>query len=308
MVSVVQRDVQSRNTDEIISYEMLWANNGVTPAKLASLFRDNALPSQLINNDLLNIGQHVKELRQEITKYMVPKLDSLSININERAQYPQCVQHPKAPLKFFYYKGNIELLNKPNNLIGISGSRKASECGIKRTTQLVRDLTSANFTIVSGLAKGIDTAAHTTSIKDGGKTIAILGTPIDQYHHKKNKELQDEIAKEHLLISHVPFYKYQNESFQNHSFYFPQRNKVIASVSSAVVIVEAADRSGSVIQARETLKQGKKLFILNSCFQNPDNTWAEKLEGEANVFRVNSTSDITDNLSSDAADSFLLTP
>ena len=297
MASVSQTNAPPKYANEIISYEMLWANSGLTPSKLTALFRHNALPSQLIHNELPKTSQHIEELRQKITNYMAPKFDHLHININDNSQYPQCLQDPRAPLKFFYYRGDINLLSEPNKLIGINGSRKASPDGISRAYKLARGLTDAGFTIVSGLASGIDTAAHTSAIKNGGKTIAVLGTPIDQCYPKKNKDLQDEIAKDHLLISHVPFYKYQQEPFQHHKFYFPQRNKVIASISAAVVIVEAANSSGSVIQARETLKQGKKLFVLNSCFTNEENTWQYNLAqkwGEG-VIRVTELSDIIKN-------------
>ena len=298
MASVSQTNTAPQYANEIISYEMLWADRDLTPSKLTALFSDNALPSQLIHNELHNTSQHIEQLRQEIANYMAPKLDSLDVNINDKAQYPQCLQDPSAPLKFLYYRGDINLLNEPNKLIGISGSRKATKDGISRAFKLARSLTDAGFTIVSGLAHGIDTAAHISAIKNGGKTIAVLGTPIDQYYPKKNKELQDEIARDHLLISHVPFYKYQQEPFQYRKFYFPQRNKVIASISSAVVIVEAANSSGSIIQARETLKQGKKLFILDSCFLNEENTWQYDLtkRGGGDVIRVKELSDITKNL------------
>ncbi len=285
--------------NEILSYEMLWAGDGATPGTLAKLFSNNALPSQIISESLIAEDPLKAKLKEDIRQYLESKLTDLSINItsdiNGKDHYPAALQNSKAPLKFFYCKGDISLLDKPNRLIGISGSRGASPDGVSRTVKLTKELVDQGFTIVSGLAAGIDTAAHATAIDNGGKTIAVLGTPLDQYYPRENKPLQDAIAQEHLLISHVPFYKYAQDHFSSRRFYFPQRNKVIASISDAVVIIEAADNSGTVVQARETLAQNKKLFILNSCFNNPDATWPTTLNKENNVFRVNAISDITDH-------------
>ncbi len=293
----VQADKHLR--DEILSYEMLWAGDGATPSKLVKLFSNNALPSQIINESLIGADPLKEKLKEDIRTYLESKLAGLSINIatdiNGEDHYPAALQNLKAPLKFFYCKGDITLLDKPNKLIGVSGSRGASPNGIARTVKLTKELVGQGFTIVSGLAAGVDTAAHVTSIDNGGKTIAVLGTPLDQYYPRENKTLQDKIAQEHLLISHVPFYKYSKDNYSFRRFYFPQRNKIIASVSDAVVIIEAADNSGTVIQAREALAQNKKLFILNSCFNNPDAIWPTNLNKENNVFRVNDIADITDH-------------
>ncbi|MCZ0932026.1 MAG: DNA-processing protein DprA [Oligoflexia bacterium] len=123
------------------------------------------------------------------------------------------------------------------------------------------------------------------------KTIGVIGTPINDYYPEENKELQDEIAENFLLISQVPFYKYATELFPHRKFHFPRRNKIMASISEATVIVEAGDTSGSLIQVRECFNQGKKLFILDSCFQNPKIKWPAKHE-EKGAIRVKSTKDI----------------
>ncbi len=285
--------VSNHLINEIISYEILWARDGATPGKLTKLFSNNALPSQIINESL--IGED--PLKEDIRQYLESKLTDLSINIapdiNGKDHYPVALQDSKAPLKFFYYKGDLSLLDKPNRLISISGSRGASPDGISRTVKLIKELVGHGFTIVSGLAKGVDTAAHTIAIEQGGKTIAVLGTPVNQYYPKENKELQDQIARDHLLISHVPFYKYAKDPFSLRRFYFPQRNKIIASLSDSLVIIEADDKSGTLIQAREAITQGKKLFILDSCFKNPDVTWPNEIIKQAGVFRLSSISDVT---------------
>ena len=175
--------------------------------------------------------------------------------------------------------------------ISIVGARKASAEGIKRAKRLSKELTDKKFTIVSGLATGIDTAAHQSAIENKGNTIGVIGTPINEYYPQENKELQDKIAKKFLLISQVPFYKYANESFTHHKFHFPKRNMIMASISDATVIVEASDTSGSLTQAGECFKQKKKLFILDSCFDNSKIRWPKNFEKKGAI-RVKNTADI----------------
>ena len=151
------------------------------------------------------------------------------------------------------------------------------------------------YTIVSGLAKGIDTIAHETALSERGYTIGVIGTPINEYYPKENKNLQDKIAKKCLLISQVPFYKYATEPFPHRKFHFQRRNMTMASISEATVIVEAGNTSGSLIQARECIKQGKKLFILDSCFKNPKIKWPLRFEKKGAI-RVKTTKDIIQSI------------
>src|SRR3546814_9385491 len=101
-----------------------------------------------------------------------------------------------------YYQGSWELTETP--AIAIVGSREASDDGVKRAARLARELVDRGITVVSGLAKGIDTAAHGAAIERGGSTIAVIGTPLGEYYPRENAELQKFIAAEHLLISQVP--------------------------------------------------------------------------------------------------------
>ena len=110
-------------------------------------------------------------------------------------------------------------------------------------------------------------------VERGGSTIAVIGTPIDQYYPPSNKKLQDFIAANHLLISEIPFYQYHKESFPMKRYHFPQRNITMSAISEGTVIVEASDRSGTLTQARQCLQQGRKLFILRSCVEKSGLKW-----------------------------------
>ena len=104
-----------------------------------------------------------------------------------------------------------------------------------------------NFTIVSGLAKGIDAAAHKTAIKQKGRTIAVLGTPLNTYYPKENSKLKNFIAHRHLLISQVPFVRYSKQSPFGNKLFFPERNKTMSALTEVTVIIEASGTSGTLI-------------------------------------------------------------
>ena len=175
------------------------------------------------------------------------------------------------------------------------GTRKASPKGRKRAIKLSRELVDADLTIVSGLVTGIDTEALTAAIESGGRVIGVIGTPIDEYYPKENRELQDEIARNHLLISQVPFFRYKNEAFKMRRFYFPMRNVTMAALSLGTVIVEASETSGTLTQARACLQQGRKLFILESCFEDPQLTWPPNYE-KRGAIRVRAKEDILERI------------
>ena len=178
------------------------------------------------------------------------------------------VELKNAPEKLFV-AGDAEIL-KVGGRVSIVGSRKATAGGQQRAGRLARLLAERGIVVVSGLAEGIDTAAHQSTIEAGGRTVGIIGTPLDKAYPKKNVELQDRIAREHLLISQFPVgypVKPQN---------FPMRNRTMALLADVTVIIEATDESGSLHQGWEALRLGRGLFIAKSLIENNGVTWPEK--------------------------------
>ena len=282
----------------MLSYETLWAIDGMSEAKLSQLFREeDALPSVVLEKfnkkDLFNTSKIDDSLLQKVDTFLKNKIGNFSIVVNRDFQYPLELRKAKHPVEIFYYKGNLDLIKTRS--VSIVGARKASEDGLKRARKLSREMVGSGFTVVSGLAHGIDTAAHASAIENRGNTVGVIGTPIDQFYPKENKDLQNRISRDHLLISHVPFYRYETESFLNHKQYFPRRNVTMASISEATIIVEASDTSGSLTQARACLAQNKKLFILNSCFENKSITWPAFYEKKGAI-RIKNTTEILDIL------------
>jgi DNA processing protein len=171
---------------------------------------------------------------------------------------------------FLYAQGRTDLL-RTGRRVSIVGSRKATELGLKRAARLARILSERGVTVVSGLAEGIDTAAHRSAIQHRGRTIAVIGTPLNEAYPKSNAELQAQIAHEHLLISQFA----PDQPVQKQNFIL--RNRTMALISDASVIVEAGETSGSLSQGWEALRLGRSLFVLKSLVDNPALSWPTKL-------------------------------
>ncbi len=275
---------------ELLSYEYLWSKQGSSLKVFAeNLTTKNLMPSQIIENNIL-FGEE-EQLQADLLKIeavIKPRLTSFSVMFKENYQFPQRLLKAKNPIDMFYYRGNLDLLESP--CISIVGARKMTPEGQSRAHKLAKQL-SDKYTIVSGLAAGIDTEALQTAINYKKHVIAVIGTPIDRYYPPENKALQDRIAKENLLISQVPLYKYDHQPFNSKRCYFPERNVTMAALSDATIIVEASDSSGSHAQAKACFDQGKKLFILDSCFKNQAITWPRKYL-EKGAYRVGSVEEI----------------
>lgn len=169
-----------------------------------------------------------------------------------------------------YVEGDVSLLTGGRR-VAIVGSRKASEIGLRRAARLARVLTAERITVVSGLAEGIDTAAHRSAIQHGGRTIAVLGTALDQSYPKSNATLQLEIGRDHVLVSQFPM----GQPTQKLNFVL--RNRTMALIANASVIVEAGDGSGTLSQGWEALRLGRPLFLLKSVVENAELTWPTEM-------------------------------
>lgn len=187
-----------------------------------------------------------------------------------------------------YSAGDLSVLNQTT--VAIVGSRDASEFGQKRAARLAKELALSGITVSSGLAKGIDTSALSSAISNGGSVVAVIGTPLDKAYPAENKRLQEHIYSEHLLIT--PFEIGQRVFPSN----FPQRNRVMALLSDATVIVEATDTSGTLHQAAECVRQNRLLFIAKSLVDNSDLSWPKKFLDQPGVHVLEKTSDIIDQL------------
>jgi DNA protecting protein DprA len=188
-----------------------------------------------------------------------------------------------------YYAGDIDLVTRP--AVSVVGAREVSEAGARRAGKLARELVAAGVVVVSGLARGVDEAAHTAAIEAGGSTIAVVGTPLDKSYPAEHASLQEAIYREHLLIS--PFRVGEPVYRSN----FPVRNRVMAAITDATVIVEASDTSGSLHQAAECSRLGRWLFILRGVAEDPRLTWPAKFIGQPKVAVLSATQELLKQIS-----------
>ncbi len=193
-------------------------------------------------------------------------------------------------LKFprVYCVGDLTLLERAG--VAIVGARKASVDGRKRAEQLARECAKAGVVVISGLAEGIDYAAHSSAIKHGGRTIAVIGSPLDKAYPLQHAELQEQIYRDHLLISAFPW----GERFYPTNF--PERNRIMARLAKATVIIEASDTSGSLHQAAESVDVGHPVYIAKAVVDNPKLTWPRRFIGEGKPLGrvLQSASDVID--------------
>lgn len=185
-----------------------------------------------------------------------------------------------------YVAGDVSLLSEGKR-VSIVGTRKPSPEGLARARALTRMLVEHGIIVVSGLAEGIDTVAHETAITAGGRTIAVLGTPLSQAYPTKNRDLLERIKAEHLAISQFA------EGMPARRTNFPQRNRTMALISDATVIIEAGENSGTRHQGWEALRLGRMVFLMQSVAENPALTWPKEMIGYgAQVLRREDMPDI----------------
>lgn len=180
-----------------------------------------------------------------------------------------------------FVRGNRALLQQP--AVCVVGTRNPSPDGVKRAQKIASAAVDAGLVVMSGLAKGIDTAAHWATIKKGGATIAVFGTPIHKIYPAENRGLVEAIIESGGLIVSAT-----KPTEPGGKYLFPRRNRLMALMSEGTVIVEAGETSGVVHQAAECLRQGKKLFLLESLVASGVSWAAKFLEGKgskAEVFR-----------------------
>jgi len=272
---------------EMGAYEALWSHENSSFKTLADRFRKNpdSVPSELVAEH--EIDEVLPKVLQRIEK---SGLKDFGVRVHGSEEYPLKLRDAVNPIEFFYFRGWWDLVNSRKS-VAIVGTRSPSDDGIRRTKKLVRLLLRDGFTIVSGLAKGIDSVAHRTAIEAGGETIAVIGTPITESYPPEHVQLQEHIAQNHLLISQVPIWRYSQQTYRGNRLFFPERNVTMSALTNATVIVEAGETSGTLTQARAALQQGRKLFILESCFLNRSLTWPKRFE-EQGAIRVRDYEDI----------------
>lgn len=276
---------------ELGAYEALWDNPATSFKTLAEKFaaRPGAVPSDFVPSakawDYAALVQR---------RFREANVDRFGVRVHGAGEYPQKLRDAAHPVELIYYQGWWDLVE--SRCVAVVGTRKPTREGIARTRRLVKELVKDDFTIVSGLAAGVDTVAHETAIGENGRTVAVIGTPLSHSYPRDNAALQRKIAKEFLVISQVPVKRYEEQDYRQNRLFFPERNITMSALTEATIIVEAGETSGTLVQARHALQQGRKLFILDSAFRNKRLTWPRRFE-EKGAIRVMNYDDIRQHLS-----------
>ncbi|MGM0124453.1 DNA protecting protein DprA [Enterococcus sp. AZ194] len=169
-------------------------------------------------------------------------------------EYPEILLEIPYPPIFLFYEGNLSLLMEKK--LSFVGAREATNYGTQVVSRLIPTLVTNEFVIVSGLAKGIDAQSHAKVLSLGGQAIGVIGTGLDCCYPSSSRELQLEIAKNHLLVSEYP----SGVGPKRH--HFPMRNRIIAGLSLGTCIIEAKKRSGSLITAQMAMEYGREVFAV----------------------------------------------
>lgn len=180
--------------------------------------------------------------------------------------------------------GDLSLVKRP--CVSIIGTRKVSEDGARRARKIARALVSHGIVIVSGLAEGVDTEAMRATIEAGGHTIGVIGTPLDKAYPAANAALQETVYRDHLLVSQFAIGE------RTYPTNFPRRNRLMAVLSNATVIVEASDTSGTLHQAAECKRLGRWLFIMKSVADDPNLKWPASFLGQPKTAVLEKTDDV----------------
>jgi len=202
--------------------------------------------ANIVTNKARNIS--VEEDLKLIKKFNV------QIITFQDTRYPFNLQNIFDPPPLLYVRG--ELREEDKDALAIVGTRRATIYGKLVARRLAREIAEEGITIVSGMARGIDTAAHWGALEAGGRTIAVLGSGVDTVYPPENKQLMDKIIEKGAVVSEFPLKSLPEAS------HFPQRNRIISGLSRGVLVVEAPLRSGALITAEFALEQGREVFAV----------------------------------------------
>ena len=256
----------------LASWLQLALTPGLGPSTLRTLLREFGLPQAVLARKRSELSRHVPASALEALDSQ-PLQDAVARALAWAAQpgrfvitladeaYPRLLLETADPPPLLYARGRLELLQQP--ALAIVGSRNATAQGERNAEEFAKALSGAGLTIVSGLALGIDAAAHRGGLAAQGSTVAVLGTGIDLVYPQRNAALAAEIAERGLLVSEFAL----GTPAAAHNF--PRRNRLISGLARGCLVIEAALASGSLITARLAADQGREVFAVPGSIHSP---------------------------------------
>ena len=254
------------------SWLQLTLTPGLGPAKIRELLSQFGLPEKVLSakradlarfasaEALQALGSDAVGKSVERALFWLQQPGNSVVTLSD-ASYPRLLLEIADPPPLLYCRGRTELLNQP--ALALVGSRNATAQGISNAEQFARSFSGAGLTIVSGLAQGIDAAAHRGGLAAEGSTIAVLGTGVDNPYPLANSALAADIAERGLLVSEFGL------GTKALAYNFPRRNRVISGLAQGCLVIEAALASGSLITARSAADQGREVFAVPGSIHSP---------------------------------------
>ncbi len=248
---------------------------GVGPVRVKRLLANFSSPEYLLSETSSSLAK-IKGIGQKTAVVIGDweKTTDIDVELSQTAKagvniitladsrYPDILREIYDPPLCLYARGDLTCLEKTQN-IGVVGSRRNSNYGVSITETLVHSLVSSGWCVISGLARGIDTAAHNAVLKSNGHTIAVLGGGLGSIYPPENVTLAGKICENGLLLSEQPL------MFRPDRRSFPMRNRIISGLSQGILVVEAGAKSGALITAQVALDQGRQVFAVPGRIDTP---------------------------------------
>ena len=255
------------NNDHNKDLLTLWNTPGIGPQRLKNLldrFKSTSAVCKASIRELVEVEGIDQSLAATIKKHQTDAFAQAQLNLAKRLEiaivsfwddlYPPLLKKIVDPPMILFCKGSLQRLQR--DCIALVGTRRPSEYGRLMTAKFARELAKKGFNIVSGLARGIDTVAHNETILSGGCTIAVLGSGLDQIYPYENKRLAQKICEKGVIISEHPI------GTKPDAPHFPRRNRIIAGMSLATLVMEAGEGSGALITADQALEYGREVMAI----------------------------------------------
>lgn len=237
-------------------------------------------PAAVLQQPISSLNQHV---RQPVAQAIAAGVDEAVIAATASwlddplnriltvadADYPQALLNIPDPPLLLYIKGRLDLLNTPS--LAIVGSRNATAQGLRNAEAFAQSVSAAGLSVISGLAQGIDAAAHRGGLQAAGASVAVVGTGLDKVYPASNRELAHQLAQQGCIVSEFPL------GTPPLPANFPRRNRLISGLSQGCLVVEASLQSGSLITARMALEQGRDVFAIPGSIHSPQSKGCHSL-------------------------------
>ena len=258
--------------DEKLAVWTLCGIDGIGPAGFVNLLEKFGSASKIFETPL--DGLISANINPRIVQNIVAKRDwnrqadlfiatippDTEIAILSGPEYPARLKNIPTPPPYIYYKGDLTVFERPT--LAVVGSRRPTDYGLRMASRLVGELASAGVTIVSGLAYGIDGAAHQAALEAGGITAAVFGCGLDTIYPSGHRALAERIVKSGCLISEFP------KGTKPEPYNFPVRNRIVAGLSDGVLVIEAGEKSGALLTATIALDQGRDVLAVPGSVDN----------------------------------------